>query len=340
MSTLRCEQLQKSYGTHMILNEVSFTVPGGKCLALMGESGAGKTTTLRMLAGLEIPDHGKVFLDDAEITSLPPARRSMAMVFQTASLFPHTTVAHNITYGMVKLGYSKAEIDTRLHEVAVLLNIEDQLDRYPGTLSLGQAQRADIARALIRDPGVLLLDEPFSSLDQAIKEELLSELRAILRVHPITMVYVTHSAEDAFELADEIAFLDQGKVMVQTQPEDLSRHPVSVKCALMMHPKLTIVEGEEHNGVWTSQGVTLPHRTRGMDGPLLLGILPEHTMPGTDFRGPLLGQVPSPSGILQRVSFLDKELLVHGTLHNNEVEFSISGDQCFLFDGNTGSLIL
>lgn len=209
MSYLEAADLCHAYKDQVVLNHFSFSAEEGECVSLMGPSGSGKTTVLRILCGLLKPDKGKVILEGNDISMLEPCARKMAMVFQNAALFPHTRIRDNIAYGMHKLGYSKKEIIEKTEAAAALLHIEDQLNKYPGALSGGQRQRAGIARAIVRDPKILLLDEPFSSLDKELKTGLINEISEIRRNRHITMVFVTHDEAEAQLLSDRIINLKQ-----------------------------------------------------------------------------------------------------------------------------------
>ena len=208
MSYLEAQHLSHSFKGTPVLKDVSFSCEKGETLCLMGPSGSGKTTILRILAGLIQPDQGTVLLEGANITNFKPSERHLAMVFQSPALFQHTKVRHSIGYGLHKLGYSNEQIEQLVVEAAGLLKIEDQLDKYPGTLSGGQAQRADIARAIVRKPEILLLDEPFSSLDQQLKEELMEEMKRIQKKMGMTMIFVTHDETEANILSDKIIHLN------------------------------------------------------------------------------------------------------------------------------------
>jgi ABC-type sugar transport system ATPase subunit len=202
MTYLSAEHITCGYQNTPVLRDVSFSAEKGNCVCIYGPSGAGKTTLLKVVAGLMKPESGKVILDGSDITGLPPSERRMAMIFQSAGLFPHTRVRHNIGYGLHRLGYSETEIDRMVQEAAELLHIETQLNKYPGALSGGQLQRAGIARAIVRKPEILLLDEPFSSLDKPLRTELIRELDRIRKDRGMTMIYVTHEVEEIREFAD------------------------------------------------------------------------------------------------------------------------------------------
>jgi len=207
MAYLSVEHITCGYPDTPVLRDVSFSAEKGSCVCISGPSGVGKTTLLKVVAGLLKPDAGNVLLEGIDITDRPASDRRMAMIFQNAGLFPHTKVRHNIAYGLHKLGYGEPEITRMTEETASLLHIREQLDRYPGALSGGQLQRAGIARALVRKPEILLLDEPFSSLDKPLRAELIQELDRIRRDRGMTMIYVTHDVDEIRECADAVVEL-------------------------------------------------------------------------------------------------------------------------------------
>jgi len=207
MTYLSAEHITYGYQNTPVLKDVSFSAEKGTCVCICGPSGVGKTTLLKVVAGLLKPESGTVLLEGTDITGSLPSERRMAMIFQNAALFPHTRVRHNIAYGLHKLGYAEDEIERMVNETAQLLHIETQLNKYPGALSGGQLQRAGIARAIVRRPEILLLDEPFSSLDKPLRAELIQELDRIRRDRGMTMIYVTHDVDEIRDYADSIVEL-------------------------------------------------------------------------------------------------------------------------------------
>ena len=207
MTYLSADHIIYGYQNTPVLKDVSFSAEKGTCVCICGPSGVGKTTLLKVVAGLLKPESGTVLLEGTDITGTLPSERRMAMIFQNAALFPHTRVRHNIAYGLHKLGYTEDEIDRMVNETAQLLHIETQLNKYPGALSGGQLQRAGIARAIVRRPEILLLDEPFSSLDKPLRAELIQELDRIRRDRGMTMIYVTHDVDEIRDYADSIVEL-------------------------------------------------------------------------------------------------------------------------------------
>ncbi|MBR2824844.1 MAG: ABC transporter ATP-binding protein [Solobacterium sp.] len=225
MKELRVDNISKIYDKAEIIGNISFCVPEGSVFAIVGPSGSGKTTLLRLLCGLDHLSSGAIYYDDKDITSLPPKDRKFTMVFQDAALFPHLTVVDNITYGLKPLGYTDQLIDKKVKEYSELLSIQNLLERYPSSLSAGEKQRVGIARAFIREPELILLDEPFSNLDVLLKEELKKDLIAIHKKSKQTMIIVTHDQNEALNLADEIMVLNKGKLVELNSPQELYENP-------------------------------------------------------------------------------------------------------------------
>ncbi len=219
---LQISQITKRFGRFTALDAVDLTVQQGELLCLLGPSGCGKTTLLRVLAGLERQDRGTIRLGKRDISQLPPAKRGFGIVFQSYALFPHLTVAANVAYG---LRTSTAEKNRRVDELLELVGLPDSGPKYPRQLSGGQQQRIALARALATEPALLLLDEPLSALDAAVRERLRGELRALQQRLSITTVMVTHDQEEALALADRIAVMNRGRIEQLDPPELLYHQP-------------------------------------------------------------------------------------------------------------------
>ena len=209
------------------VDDVSITIPGGEFFSMLGPSGCGKTTTLRMIAGFEMPDAGRILLQGGDVTNIPPAKRNVNMVFQAYGLFPHMTVAENIAFGpkIKKLG--RAEIATRLSDVIKTVRLEGLEDRRPNQLSGGQQQRVALARALINRPAALLLDEPLGALDLKLRKEMQLELKELQQRTGTTFVYVTHDQEEAMTMSDRIAVMNGGVVEQLASPRELYQRPAT-----------------------------------------------------------------------------------------------------------------
>ena len=206
------ERVSKSFGRVTALRELSLAVHPGELLAVLGPSGCGKTTLLRLVGGYEHPDEGRIRLAGQDVTTEPPERRRAGMVFQSYALFPHLTVLENVAFGLRVRGRPKAERRRRALEALALTGLEGLESRRPAELSGGQQQRVAVARALVLEPEVLLLDEPFANLDRAVRVRLRDELRTLQRRVGVTTIFVTHDQEEAVALADRIAVLNEGRL--------------------------------------------------------------------------------------------------------------------------------
>jgi iron(III) transport system ATP-binding protein len=222
--------LVADYGAAPVLRGIDLTIAGGEILALLGPSGCGKTTLLRCIAGLERPRSGSIHIGDREVTAgkgVPAERRRVGMVFQDGALFPHRTVVNNVNYGIVR-GPAR---DQRANEALRLVGLADKRDRMPGTLSGGEQQRVALARALAPKPGVVLLDEPFASLDAALRVQLRDEVRRLLTDVGVTAILVTHDQEEAMSFGDRVAVMHGGLVEQVGTPEEIYATPASPRIA-------------------------------------------------------------------------------------------------------------
>src|SRR5690606_6485681 len=224
---LRLESLTKRFGETAAVADLSLEVRPGEFLTLLGPSGCGKTTTLRMIAGFETPTAGRILFDGKDITGLSPQRRGFGMVFQSYALFPHLDVFENVAFGLRTQRRSRTEIRRRVEEALALVDLAGYGGRRVQELSGGQQQRGAPARALAPEPRVLLLDEPLSNLDAALRERTRDELRALLRRVGITAIFVTHDQEEAFALSDRIAVMRDGHLQQVDSPEALYQRPAN-----------------------------------------------------------------------------------------------------------------
>jgi sulfate transport system ATP-binding protein len=225
--SISIKNVSKSFGNFLAVNNVSLEVPDGDLLALLGPSGSGKTTLLRIIAGLEIADSGTVLHREEDITHHSARDRKVGFVFQHYALFRHMTVAENIGYGLRVRKTPKAEIRERVGELLKLIRLDGMESRYPGQLSGGQRQRVALARALAAKPSVLLLDEPFGALDAKVRQELRQWLRRLHEEIHVTSVFVTHDQEEAFEVADRVVLMNEGRVEQVGTPEEVYHHPAN-----------------------------------------------------------------------------------------------------------------
>ncbi|QVQ37175.1 ABC transporter ATP-binding protein [Pseudochrobactrum algeriensis] len=225
MSFLNLKQVSKIYGKFTAVKDFDLAVEKGEFISLLGPSGCGKTTTLQMIAGLVTPSSGSVTLDGRDITYTAPAQRQLGVVFQSYALFPHMTVAQNVSFGLEMRKVPKAERDERVKETLALVHLSALADRYPREMSGGQRQRVAIARALVINPPVLLLDEPLSNLDAQLREEMQFELRRIQRAVGITTIMVTHDQAEALSISDRIVVMEKGNITQVDMPYKLYEHP-------------------------------------------------------------------------------------------------------------------
>ncbi len=222
---LRLENIYKSFDRTQVLKGINLTVEEGEFITLLGSSGCGKTTTLRIIAGLEQADEGKVWLNGEDITGLVPNKRNVNTVFQNYALFPHMSVAENIGYGMKIRKAPKAEIAAKVERMLQLVQLEGFGKRMPDQLSGGQRQRVAIARAVINEPGVLLLDEPLGALDLKLRRQMQQELKRIQKQLGITFIYITHDQEEAINMSDRIAVMREGRFEQIGTPNEIYYQP-------------------------------------------------------------------------------------------------------------------
>jgi putative spermidine/putrescine transport system ATP-binding protein len=227
MAYLSLQRISKKFANVVAVRDFDLEIPKGELVSFLGPSGCGKTTTLRMIAGFEQPDagEGRILLDGADITSVPPNRRDIGMVFQSYALFPNMSVQANVAFGLQMHGLSKAEINERVKAILDMVRLRETADRFPHQLSGGQQQRIALARALAIRPRVLLLDEPLSALDAEVRVALRGEIRRIQSELAITTVYVTHDQEEALSISDHVVVMNKGIIEQIGTPEEIYHAP-------------------------------------------------------------------------------------------------------------------
>lgn len=225
MAYIKFENIVKNYGRNVVLKNINLEIDKGQLVTLLGPSGCGKSTLLRCLAGLEEVTEGKIFLDGRNITNVNPRERDMGMVFQQYSLFPNMTVLENVEFGMKLKKTDKNEMKERAEDMLGIVGLKDKMYSYPANLSGGQQQRAALARAIVTEPKVLLLDEPLSAIDALLRKSLQAEIRRIQRELNITAIFVTHDQEEAMVMSDEIHLLYEGKIEQSAKPVELYQNP-------------------------------------------------------------------------------------------------------------------
>ena len=246
MGSIQLQHVNKSFGAHAVIPDASLTIEDGEFVVFVGPSGCGKSTLLRLIAGLEDTTSGEILLDGRDMTAAPPAKRELAMVFQSYALYPHMTVAQNIGFPLKMAGMDKAAIDAKVKEAAATLNLSSYLDRRPRNLSGGQRQRVAIGRAIVRQPKAFLFDEPLSNLDAALRVNMRLEITELHQQLKTTMIYVTHDQVEAMTMADRIVVLNAGNVEQFGSPLELYKKPANRFVAgFIGSPKMNFVDGPE-----------------------------------------------------------------------------------------------
>lgn len=326
MSSISIEHVYKSYGSRSILNDITFTIEENSRIAIVGPSGVGKTTLLRMIAGLEKVDEGEIRQDK---------QNHIAMIFQDGGLFEHALVKDNIIFGLTKLGYAKGEIQQELEDISNKLEITHLLNRYPVSLSSGEKQRVGIARALIRKPDILLLDEPFSNLDPKLSYELEKELLDMQKSYHMTMIIVTHNIDEAFFFAEKIGILKEGKLIEYRQAEELMHNPSHLDTVTFLWPNINVIPCAIYkHALWMNeiklQDIDLE------DQKVYLTIYPESIVLNTgNLIGTKIDQKATKNGYSYKIKIGDIELNAMSELEIKEdiVHFSFSKYDIFSQNG-------
>jgi ABC-type Fe3+/spermidine/putrescine transport system ATPase subunit len=296
---LRLENLTKRFDGTTAVDRLSLSLERGEMFALLGPSGSGKTTTLRLLAGFEVPDEGKVWIEEEDVTRVEPVARRFGMVFQHYALFPHLDVGENVAFGLESLGVRGEDLARRVGRALGLVDLTGFERRRIGQLSGGQQQRVALARALAPEPRVLLLDEPLSNLDPALRERTRGEIRDLIQRVGITTVFVTHEQDEAFDLGDRVAVLREGRLEQVGTPEDLYAAPANEFVAEFVGRSSSIavtVLGPTERGVKVSVEGVEWDLTDGVShdaprGPALMVVRPEALRLLAPTSGAVLGKV-------------------------------------------------
>jgi sn-glycerol 3-phosphate transport system ATP-binding protein len=277
MAAIVLESLTKQYADATAISDVNFSVPTGSFTVLLGPSGCGKSTTLRMIAGLDQPTAGRILIGGQDVTHLAPAKRRVAMVFQSYALFPHLSVRENILFGLRVRKEPKAEFQPRLDRVAELLGLGQLLDRKPSQLSGGQQQRVALGRAVISGAPVCLMDEPLSNLDAQLRQDMRREIRSLQQTLGITMVYVTHDQTEAMSMADQVVLLRNGAIEQVDAPDRLYAYPATEFAARFIGtPPMNLITLDHLGGDLVPAGTGGPAVPGAPVQAARLGVRPEH----------------------------------------------------------------
>jgi multiple sugar transport system ATP-binding protein len=316
MAEINIEGVAKSFGTFTALHAIDLAVADREFLVLLGASGCGKTTLLRLIAGLDYPTGGEIRIGGKRVNDLPPRSRGIAMVFQNYAVFPHLTVFENIAFGLRMKRLPQADVDRRVKSVAGLMHIEMLLARYSGQLSGGQRQRVAVARALAMEPEVLLMDEPLSNLDALLRLEMRAELKGVLQESRTTTIYVTHDQVEAMSLGDRIAVMHEGHIVQAASPIDVYRDPATrFVGGFIGNPPMNFLPARRLNGGWAVADVA-------MSGPatdraeIAFGIRPEDLVPADDGLSGTV-RVVEPLGAHQLVTMTVADALFRAVLDSD-----------------------
>lgn len=319
MPRIELKGLTKRYGGVPAVEGVSMTVEDGELLALVGHSGCGKTTLLRMVSGLTPPDEGTVWLDGQNITHRRPEERDVVMIFQENLLFPHLTVAENISFGLKMQGVPKQTRNQRTKELLELMQLPDIGRRYPSQLSGGQQQRVALARALALEPKVLLLDEPLSNLDPRLRDDLRDLILDLHRQLTMTTVLVTHDRDEAMMMADRIAVMYYGKLLQVDKPVNIYRHPATREVASLFG-QCNFIAGVLDNGVFEAEGYRFRVPVIGLGGSVEACIRCEHITivnPRAD----------APTGVITEKKYIGGQSILKVAV--GQLDFMVRGNNYF-----------
>ena len=345
-SAVRFENVEKSFGDVKVLKDFDLEVQPGEFVVLLGASGSGKTTALRILSGLEKPTAGQVYIDEENVTDVLPKYRDISMVFQSYALYPHKTVADNISFPLKVRGMAKSDRDAATLNAAKQVQIEDLLDRYPRELSGGQRQRVALARAIIRQPSVFLMDEPLSNLDAKLRGHMRAQLKHMQKSMGITTIYVTHDQIEAMTLAHRVAILEKGVLQQLATPAEIYNNPANLFVAQFIgSPPMNVVHGSLNGAQFVTNGVAIVTSVTGQVDKAIMGIRPEDCSIAPSGEGTLSGKIYTNELIgdhaLVTVDWGDDQISVKASKdfsgeQGDEVGVIINPNGLFVFDESNG----
>ncbi len=345
MAKLSISKINKNFSQVKALQEISFESKENEFVTILGPSGCGKTTLLRIIAGLEVPNSGKISIDDVDITKEEPKDRNIAMVFQTYALYPQKSVYNNLAFPLKLAKVDRNEMSKKVKNIAKLLEIEDLLSRKPDTLSGGQKQRVAIGKAMIRNPKAFLFDEPLSNLDAALREKMKQEIKKLHAQVDSLFLYVTHDQNEAMSLGDRIIVMKDGEIQQIGTPYEIYNNPANQFVATFVgNPKMNIVDGN------TYKILSVKEEPVNLEN-IVFGIRPEHIILDEYKNGDKFGTIVSIEDrgkeIIYKVNFENESILVCCLRMGLTKEYSI-GDKVvcnlldnhvYLFNKETGKLV-
>ena len=341
MGHVELQNITKRYGQFQAINDLSLVIDKGEFCALLGPSGCGKSTLLRMIAGLEEVTQGKVVISGTDVTDVPPAKRRIAMVFQSYALYPHLTVGQNIGFSLSVAHASKIEIENRTNEVAKMLQLDKLLDRKPAQLSGGQRQRVAIGRALVRKPEVFLFDEPLSNLDALLRVQMRLELAKLHKELKSTMIYVTHDQVEAMTLANKIVVIDGGRIAQVGTPLQLYHAPANKFVASFIgSPAMNFIGAQVvaastnkidiRLSTMTSMSLNYNGARLKSGDPIEIGIRPEHVSIASN------SKKPDVKGTISIVEQLGNSTVLYVDSDVGQVVVECDGDSNFQIGNRVG----
>ncbi|MDC0116131.1 ABC transporter ATP-binding protein [Octadecabacter sp.] len=345
MARIELTNIQKRWGAVWGVRDVNIDIEDEEFIVFLGPSGCGKTTTMRMIAGLEEPTEGEIKMDDEVMNDIDPRDRDVAMVFQGYALYPNMTIYENIRFPLRMRNIPKEQHNELVHKAASLVELEDYLDRKPSALSGGQRQRAALARAIVREPQVFLMDEPLSNLDAKLRQAMRVQIKHIQRALKITTVYVTHDQIEAMTLADRIVIMQSGMIQQTGTPDEIYNDPANTFVANFIgSPPMNLIDGTLTDGTFVADGIKVSNIKLPQSGKITLGVRPEDCTVGganPDVNGTVYGM--EPTGDMTYLTIKAGEKLVEVKADrayradlNAPENVSFDPDRIYLFDGTTG----
>ena len=345
MSSVTLKNVCKKYDSKVVIDNIDLEINDKEFIVLVGASGCGKSTILRMIAGLEEITGGDILIGGKKVNDIPPKDRDIAFVFQSYALYPHMTVRENIAFGLKMRKVPKDEIEKKVKEAAEILNLTEYLDRKPKQLSGGQRQRVALGRAIVRNPKVFLMDEPLSNLDAKLRVQMRSEIKKLHEKLQTTFIYVTHDQTEALTMGDRIVVLDKGVIQQVAPPEEIYNNPANTFVAgFVGSPQMNFIPAQINNGFAEFAGgkVKLSELPEGKQ--VILGIRPEKMVCGGDIKF---------SAKVDMYELLGSEKIVYFNIGSSRcsaklppdyeigetINLSIREEDIYIFDANTGKRI-
>jgi multiple sugar transport system ATP-binding protein len=346
MASISLQKVSKAWGSVIGVDAIDLEIKDKEFMVLLGPSGCGKTTTMRMIAGLELPTGGEIEIGGQRMTDIDARDRDVAMVFQSYALYPNMSIYENIRFPLRMRGVAKEDQDARVRQAANMVELGDLLERKPKALSGGQRQRAALARAVVREPQVFLMDEPLSNLDAKLRLSMRAQLKHIQKKLETTTVYVTHDQIEAMTLADRIAIMDKGKIQQLGTPDEIYNNPTNTFVAgFIGSSPMNLLSGSIVNGTFASPGVKVSGLSFGANAKCILGVRPEDISILPKGKGHLTAPLYSlePTGDQTLVAVKNGEQLIVARAGRNfradvgsPITMQFDLDRVFVFDGATG----